>query len=267
MVFDVEVAMLAGPEPVMATAASARAWYSWLSPHLLDRSAPATVRGHSTHAAAHGHAVPHRVRARPPPFIMSAQMMRMPTERPRVLVGHNVSFDRARILDEYTIHGTPTRFLDTMSLHMAVAGLTSEQRGIWKKAMKSRDSEAAAANLAADADGYDFDATAAATAPSEAELMLLGSTSGSGGDADDPPWLDAGATNSLKDVYAFHCGGHIDKTARDIFFTGDLDSIQADIPDLLTYCATDVLRTHEVRHSLETAIRRRVCQPTWMWRR
>jgi len=185
------------------------------------------------------------------PFLISAQMLRMPTERSRLLVGHNVSFDRARIRDEYTIHGTSTRFLDTMSLHMAVAGLTSEQRGIWKKAMKSRDSEAAAANLAADADGYDFDDTSASTATSEAELMLLASTSNNGGDADDPPWLDAGATNSLKDVYTFHCGGHIDKTARDIFFTGDLDSIQADIPNLLTYCATDVLRTHEVRHSLE----------------
>ena len=42
--FDVEVAMTVGPEPVIATAAGPDVWYSWISPHLLDRQQPRTVR-------------------------------------------------------------------------------------------------------------------------------------------------------------------------------------------------------------------------------
>ena len=181
-------------------------------------------------------------------------MMPMPATRPRVLAGHNVSFDRARILDEYGLEATSTRFVDTMALHMAVAGLTSQQRGIWKKAMKERQMDAASlalgeaeaeAEAEAQAAGADGGAVRA-SGPSELPWAIFGDAHTAGIDGEAPAWLDAGATNSLKDVYAFHCGGHIDKSARDIFFTGDLDSIQADLPNLLSYCATDVLRTQEV---------------------
>jgi DNA polymerase gamma 1 len=224
-------------------------------------------------------------------------MLSLPNVRPRLVVGHNVSFDRARIADEYALAPTSARFLDTMSLHMAVAGLTSEQRGIWKKAMKERQLDAAAvamgeaeAERSAEAqahtqaaavadlasDGTDDNdgsiakergtvaparrgrgrgammAAAAATAdesssPADAPWSVFGSVHTSGLDGDAPAWLDAGATNSLQEVYAFHCGGHVDKSARSVFFTGTLAAIAADLPALLTYCATDVLRTQEVR--------------------
>jgi len=32
----------------------------------------------------------------------------------RLIIGHNVSYDRVRIREEYRLKGTNTRFLDTM---------------------------------------------------------------------------------------------------------------------------------------------------------
>ena len=258
--------MPVGPEPVIAVAAGPDAWYCWLAPHLLDRQQPATVRAPDLRSLWVSGVAGRRGKdcRAPSPTLQGGgvarqcvcvcgggsahthQMMPMPSTRPRLLVGHNVSFDRARVLDEYQLDGTSSRFLDTMSLHMAVAGLTSQQRGIWKKAMKERRDDAAAATMGAvgSADGEGGDAGA----PSAAELpwAVFGNGGPAGGDADAPAWLDAGATNSLQEVYGFHCGGHIDKSTRDIFLDGTLDAIQADLPALITYCATDVLRTHEV---------------------
>ena len=44
------------------------------------------------------------------------------------IVGHNVSYDRARIAEQYDLELPRTRFLDTMALHIAVCGMTSSQR-------------------------------------------------------------------------------------------------------------------------------------------
>ena len=38
--FDVEVCVLEGHHPVIATALSKQAWYSWISPHLLNKTQP-----------------------------------------------------------------------------------------------------------------------------------------------------------------------------------------------------------------------------------
>ena len=40
--FDVEVCVLEGHHPVIATALSKQAWYSWISPHLLNKTQPLT---------------------------------------------------------------------------------------------------------------------------------------------------------------------------------------------------------------------------------
>ncbi|XP_017477739.1 PREDICTED: DNA polymerase subunit gamma-1, mitochondrial-like [Rhagoletis zephyria] len=46
----------------------------------------------------------------------------------RLIVGHNVSFDRSYIKEQYNIDLDGTRFLDTMSLHIAVSGLNQDQK-------------------------------------------------------------------------------------------------------------------------------------------
>jgi DNA mitochondrial polymerase exonuclease domain len=41
----------------------------------------------------------------------------------RIIVGHNVSYDRARIKEEYRFKPSAFGFVDTMSLHCAIGGL------------------------------------------------------------------------------------------------------------------------------------------------
>jgi DNA polymerase gamma 1 len=50
-----------------------------------------------------------------------------------LILGHNVGFDRARVLNEYTLDDSRIRYMDTMSLHVAVSGLSSNQRAQWLK--------------------------------------------------------------------------------------------------------------------------------------
>jgi len=47
---------------------------------------------------------------------------------PRVIAGHGVCYDRARILEEYSLHGIQSRFRDTMTLNVAVSGISFYQR-------------------------------------------------------------------------------------------------------------------------------------------
>ncbi|KAK9875775.1 hypothetical protein WA026_009568 [Henosepilachna vigintioctopunctata] len=53
-------------------------------------------------------------------------------KKPKVVVGHNVSYDRARIKEQYWLERSGTRFIDTMSLHISVSGVTSYQRILLK---------------------------------------------------------------------------------------------------------------------------------------
>lgn len=53
-------------------------------------------------------------------------------KEPKIIIGHNVSYDRARIKEQYWIENTAARFLDTMSLHVCVSGVTSYQRAMLK---------------------------------------------------------------------------------------------------------------------------------------
>ena len=61
------------------------------------------------------------------------------SNRERLIIGHNVSYDRQRCAEQYNILPSKTRFMDTMSLHIAVSGMTSGQRTV--KAMFSGDTD------------------------------------------------------------------------------------------------------------------------------
>ena len=96
-----------GQYPVIAAALSGEAWYTWISPHLFDTK-PACD-----------------------PLIPS-DMIQVETpdsssgDRHRLIIGHNVSYDRARCMEQYKrAPASKTRFLDTMSMHIAVSGKTN----------------------------------------------------------------------------------------------------------------------------------------------
>eukprot|EP00088_Acartia_fossae_P013148 TRINITY_DN1683_c0_g1_i7.p1 TRINITY_DN1683_c0_g1~~TRINITY_DN1683_c0_g1_i7.p1 ORF type:complete len:1146 (-),score=216.92 TRINITY_DN1683_c0_g1_i7:47-3484(-) len=106
LVFDVEVSVLTDQRAVMAGCLSDKAWYTWLSPHLLHKDNPFPAK------------------VTPDTMIPLGSN----AKAAKLIIGHNVSYDRIRVGDEYGLDLTRTRYLDTMSLHIAHSGMTSSQR-------------------------------------------------------------------------------------------------------------------------------------------
>lgn len=190
LVFDVEVLYKISPFAVMACAASPTAWYAWISPWVLGDD------------ESDRHLIP----------LGNAQT-------PRIIVGHNVGYDRARILEEYDLKQSKFSFLDTMSLHVAANGMCSRQRPTWikhRKIQKLRDEGSAEL----------------------AELLLP--------ELEDDKWVERSSINSLLEVARFHCSIDIDKGVRDQFGILDRDGCKEKLDELLSYCASDVAVTHKV---------------------
>ena len=196
--FDTEVMWKESPFAVMACAVSPTAWYAWLSPWLL---------GETTN---------------------DRQLVPLgdPT-RDRIIVGHNVGFDRARILEEYSVNQTRNAFMDTMSLHVAVNGMCSQQRPTWMKHKKNRELRDRVASESQD----------------HALAELLSSKSAHD---EEELWVERSSINSLRDVAKFHLNVSIDKAVRDDFGELDRDGIVAKLDELMDYCAADVAITHRV---------------------
>ncbi|KAI1505476.1 DNA polymerase gamma [Biscogniauxia marginata] len=197
--FDVEVMWKESSFAIMACAMGQTAWYAWLSPWLLGES------------ESDQHLIP----------------LGDPTQD-RVIVGHNVGYDRARILEEYSLKQTRNSFLDTMSLHVAVNGMCSQQRPKWMKHRKNVELRAKIAKETKDVD--------------LAHLLESNSLD----DEEDELWFDRSSINSLRDVAQFHLNLVIDKATRNEFGELDRPGVLAKLDKLLDYCAADVKITHRV---------------------
>ncbi|KAJ2931197.1 hypothetical protein H1R20_g5903, partial [Candolleomyces eurysporus] len=247
LTFDVETLPNYHPYPVMACAASEHAWYAWISPWLLKETDDPD------------HLVPMGDKT-----------------TPRVIVGHNVSYDRQRILEEYRLEGTQTRFLDTMSLHVAVSGISSHQRPAWMKYRKSKDQEVERREeeMTAFAELIKLveDRLTTETNPDkrreleemqeklsvnlhrlqteDPEPLLEGSAVAieSGMDAEDMAkrWEDVTAANSLKDVAKLYCDINLDKEIRNDLLDCTPEQVLERLSEFLDYCSSDVAVTHEV---------------------
>lgn len=196
--FDTEVMWKESPFAVMACASSPTAWYAWLSPWLLGKT--------------------------------KNERQLIPLGDPtkdRVIVGHNVGYDRARVLEEYDMKQSRNAFIDTMSLHVAVNGMCSQQRPIWMKHRKNRELRERVASQTPD-NGL-------------AELLSNGSIH-----EEEELWVERSSVNSLRDVAKFHLNVSIDKAVRDDFGELDRDGILAKLDELLDYCAADVAITHRI---------------------
>lgn len=141
-------------------------------------------------------------------------------QKERIIVGHNVSYDRSRLKEQYFIEGTKVRFLDTMSLHIAISGITSFQRNML---------------------------IAAKSGTNDKTLKNQQYRSKSGKTEDILEWQNICSFNGLSDVHKLYCGGlGLDKEKRDVFVTGTLSDITEDFQQLATYCARDCQATYEV---------------------
>jgi DNA polymerase gamma 1 len=193
LVLDVEVCVREGHAPTLAVAVSPDNWYSWVSKRLMEDQ----------------------------DYLKRSKVTLddlIPMEdgdlsRERIIVGHNVSYDRARIKEQYFIKNTRTKFLDTLSLHVCVAGQTSIQKSLSSANKREKIS----------------------TDENNDKI------------ANEPKWSLVGSSNSLAEVYKLHCGGdEIDKSIRDVFVSGTITQIRDKFQELMGYCSTDVLCTHRV---------------------
>ena len=199
LTFDTEVMWKESSFAVMACAASKTSWYAWLSPWLMGES------------ESDRHLIP----------------LGNP-DKARIIVGHNIGYDRARVAEEYTIGQSKNFFLDTMSLHVAVNGMCSRQRPTWMKHKKHKDMRN---KIASESKSVELSALLENNMLSEEEEEL---------------WVGRSSINSLRDVAKFHCNVTIDKAQRDHFGEFDREGIRAKVDELLDYCAADVAITHRV---------------------
>lgn len=227
--FDVETLKhYAGAFPIMATAIGKKGWYAWLSPWLTeDDTNPAQL-----------------IPLGPPPSNTGSGtlMEDLSTSSPQLLIGHHVLFDRARCSTEYSLARPATRWLDTLSLHVAVSGITSPQRPTWLKYRKDLDIAAVASIEESSLGGRDEGG------------LVPPSTKSSTAKKDPPPktWTQVSSVNSLAEVARLHCGIDIDKSKRDLLIDPSTtpDYIRSNFREFLEYCATDVSTTHSVFLSL-----------------
>lgn len=199
LIFDIEVCMQEGAAPTIACAVGSNYWYSWTSAALLAAN---TKRKRNTNTPEL-------------PRIYSDQEM-IPMEAddssvPKIIIGHNVSFDRARIKNQYHLASTPTRFLDTMSMHVCVSGITSFQRAMLKSTTKELDVD-------------DLFWSSQTSLNSLVDVYKLY------------------CSENDKDV--------ISKDARSVFVTGSLKDIYKDFQSLMDYCAKDTIATFRVLEKL-----------------
>lgn len=189
LVFDIEVLVPEGDNPIMATAVSKNCWYSWCSDRIF--SDKQSVRSISA--------------------LIPLETAQHDTEPPKnspvkVIVGHNVAYDRARIKEQYFVEESNMRFVDTMSLHIAISGFTGTQRMLYQSAEKNPDRK----------------------------------------NEVDSNWLNVGTMNNLSDVHNHYCGSHLKKSIRETFVKGTIEEVRSDFQNLMNYCSGDVQATHNV---------------------
>lgn len=209
-VFDVEVLVTEGNYPTVATAMTPKAWYSWCSPRLTS----------STFRLSRSPSMEFLI---PMESAEDVQLGRKNNWQERLIVGHNVSFDRTFIKEQYLIKGPKTRFLDTMSMHIAISGFTSTQRIMYNAAAQNKKTK---------------------EVPDVFYNIF----------EHDDSWMKAGALNNLKDVYRMHCisnggvetGEELDKEKRSVFVEGSMMDVRSQFQELMAYCAGDVTATGKV---------------------
>ena len=201
LVFDVEICMKDsdGRKPTLATAVSSKAWYSWCSQRLIDNK---------------------KSSMRSEPSLNDMIPMGRATDEEKLIVGHNVSFDRSFIREQYDINCDKTRFLDTMSLHICISGLTQHQRAL-SYSQKIKDLN------------QNFEET-----NGEKPVPHL--------------WKGVGSLNNLVDVFHLYCDEDevISKDPRNIFIDGSIADVFDNFQELMTYCAKDVSITLRILKSV-----------------
>lgn len=205
--FDTETFVQGGAFPIIGTALSSEAAYIWIADELIDPSIPQD---------------------------QWIQYEMIPIGENKFVAGHNISYDRVRSREAYSLARTePENFyFDTLSAHIGVSGLAGGQRWLYVLAGKEPEEM---------------------TEDEKRKLRFA------------PKWLDKGATNSLVECYNFHVYevrkyfgdgnvkklGYSDKEIRDLFVNcPDLAGIRVAIFEALDYAIKDAFYTAELFQAL-----------------
>ncbi len=205
--FDTETYVHKGAFPIIGTALSDKAAYIWLAKELINPELPKEEWD---------------------------QLKFIPVGRERFIVGHNISYDRVRAREGYSLENTkPENFyFDTLSAHIGVSGLASGQR--WLYLLSSKDPESL----------------------TNSEKRILSTA---------PDWLEKGSTNSMVQVYNHHvCRdrssfdgkkvkplGESDKKVRDVFVKATkLAQITLYLKEAVDYAIKDAFYTAEIFQAL-----------------
>ncbi|CAK9440115.1 uncharacterized protein LODBEIA_P42150 [Lodderomyces beijingensis] len=217
LVFDVEVLYKIDKFACLATCASSKAWYGWVSPALIE-----VEEGRPKSKVDWHHLIPMNC-----------------AKQPKLIIGYNVSFDRARILEEYNVKMSKAFYLDGMALHVATSGLCSRQRPQWMKFDKSRrKGEEEDEEDEEDGDGGVSAGTGTSDGLSLEQFI------------EQDPWLLQGTMNSLSSVAKFHCDINMKKEDREFFASQDPSVVVENFNLLMNYCAHDVDATFKVTRKL-----------------
>jgi len=203
--YDTETFVVGGAFPVIGTCFSAKASYVWLAAEMCDPTLPQEEW---------------------------TQYDLIPIGKGSFVVGHNISYDRVRARDGYTLSTSePENFyFDTLSAHIAVSGLASGQR--WLYVLAGKDPEEL-------------------TEEEKKKLQFR------------PRWASEGSTNALVNVYNFHVAAvreyfgekvhrmeDADKEIRDVFVKATEMHQLANRRDLLEYAMKDAFYTTELFQAL-----------------
>lgn len=227
LVFDVEVMYKRSNYGVMCTAMSSKAWYGWVSPLLTEYAKDPSYSDWD-------HFIPLNTHA-----------------SPKLLIGYNVSYDRARILEEYSVKQSKAFFLDAMSFHIALSGFCSQQRPTWNKFRKHK--------LAVENAELESESSSEYDADSDDPMGL--SASDVAQELMDDPWLNKGSLNSLANVAEFYCDIQMKKDIRDNFSSTNVSGIIDNFQELMNYCADDVIATYKVSQKLFPEFRKKIPHP------
>jgi len=205
-VFDTETFVTAGAFPVIGSALSAEAAYVWLAAEMCDPTIPVDDWTSTS---------------------------LIPLNEGAFVVGHNISYDRVRARNGYSLSNSePENFyFDTLSAHIAVSGLASGQRWLYVLAGKEQED---------------------LTEEEKRKLQFK------------PKWAEEGSTNALVNVYNFHVAAvrdyfgeddvhwmkDADKDIRDVFVKATHITQLANRRDLVAYAIADAFHTSELFQAL-----------------
>ncbi|CAI2163061.1 11384_t:CDS:2 [Funneliformis geosporum] len=248
--FDVETLLSSSNYGIIACAASSCAWYTWISPRLIEFKEKKLgerfkkndieindISDQNNQNSANDESIIEKDNKKKPTarkkkgdkglksskqengvdnFKVQEIGSLIPMGKDKIIIGHNVSFDRARIKEEYHYKSSGNKFIDTMALHIAVSGLCRQQRPTWAKYKKAEEN----------GDVYSVN--------NEKDFQSI---------------YEVSSMNNLHDVYNLHCKKKIDKSiSKKLFIDGTLEEIviEENLRRSLIYCANDVLATFEV---------------------